>query len=50
MQSFTLTITISADGESVEGTIRGMQGKKCSNVAALLDEVGRELEHRHTVD
>jgi hypothetical protein len=50
MQNFTLTITISEDGETVEGTISGMQGKKCSNVAALLDKVGGELEHRHTID
>ena len=50
MQNFTLTITISADGEEVVGQISGMQGKKCSNVAALLDKVGNELEHKHTVD
>ena len=50
MQNFTLTITISADGETVEGQISGMQGKKCSNIAALLDKVGNELEHKHTVD
>jgi hypothetical protein len=50
MQNFTLTITISADGETVEGQISGMQGKKCSNIAALLDKVGNELDHRHTVD
>jgi len=50
MQNFTLTISISADGETVEGEIAGMQGKKCSNIAALLDKVGIETEHRHTVD
>ena len=50
MQEFTLTINISADGETVEGTVTGMQGKGCSNVAALLDRVGQELEHRHTDD
>ena len=35
---------------TVEGTVTGMQGKKCSNTAALLDKVGEELEHRHTAD
>lgn len=50
MQDFTLTITISADGEEVVGEVSGMKGKKCSDVAALLDQVGDELEHRHTDD
>jgi hypothetical protein len=27
-----------------------MQGKRCSNIAALLDKVGEELDHRHTAD
>jgi hypothetical protein len=49
-QQFTLTINISADGETVEGTITEIQGKACSNIARLLDKVGRELEHRHTDD
>ena len=50
MQEFTLIVEISADGETVEGTVQGMHGKKCANVAALLDQVGQELEHRHTAD
>jgi len=50
MQEFTLVVSISADGEIVEGEVQGMHGKKCANVAALLDQVGEELEHRHTGD
>jgi len=50
MQEFTLTITISADGETVEGEVSGIKGKRCSDVAALLDKVGEETEHRHTAD
>ena len=50
MQDFTLTITISPDGETVEGAITGIKGKRCSNIAALLDKVGEELEHCHTAD
>lgn len=50
MQQFTLTITISADGETVEGEVAGMKGKKCAGVAKLLDQVGEELEHRRTAD
>lgn len=47
MQEFKLTITISPDGEIVEGEVSGMKGKKCANVSRLLDQVGEELEHRH---
>ena len=50
MQEFKLTVTISADGETVVGEISGIKGKKCSDIAALLDQVGDELEHRHTSD
>jgi len=50
MQDFELTITISADGETVVGEVAGMRGKRCANVAALLDRVGQELEHRHTAE
>jgi hypothetical protein len=50
MQEFKLTITISPDGETVEGEVSRMKGKKCANVAKLLDQVGEELEHRHTAD
>ena len=49
-QQFELTIEISADGRTVTGTITGIHGHKCENVAALLDEIGLEVEHRHTPD
>ena len=49
-QDFTFIVEISADGREVQGTVQGMAGKSCGNVAALLDKVGRELEHRHTED
>ena len=49
-QDFEFIVNISADGHEVEGTVGGVAGKSCSNVAALLDKVGRELEHRHTDD
>lgn len=49
-QNFTLTITISKDGETVIGEVAGISGKKCSDIAALLDQVGEETEHRHTAD
>jgi len=48
MQEFTMTISISADGETVTGTIHGIKGKSCSNVAHLLDEIGTEIAHHHT--
>ena len=50
MQEFTLRITISADGETVTGQIHGIKGKKCTNVAHLLDEIGQETEHYHTYE
>jgi len=50
MQAFTLTITISVDGETVVGEVSGIKGKRCSDIAALLDKVGDETEHRHTAD
>jgi hypothetical protein len=49
-QAFELTIEISADGRTVKGTVGGVAGKTCENVAALLDQVGREVEHAHTPD
>jgi hypothetical protein len=49
-QQFELTIDISADGRTVTGTVTGIHGHTCENVAALLDEVGREVEHKHTAD
>jgi hypothetical protein len=49
-QQFELTIEISPDGRTVTGTVEGIHGHKCENVTALLDEVGREVEHRHTPD
>jgi len=48
MQEFTLTITISADGEIVTGQVAGIKGKRCADVSALLDKVGEELEHCRT--
>ena len=50
MQAFTLTITISTDGETVVGEVEGIKGKRCSDISALLDKVGEELEHRHTAE
>jgi len=50
MQEFTFNITISADGETVVGEIHGIKGKKCTNVARLLDTIGTEIEHRHTAE
>jgi len=49
-QEFTFTITISADGETVEGQVKGMKGHKCESVQHVLDQVGEEIEHRHTVE
>ena len=50
MQNFVLIVEISADGETVAGQVQGVHGKKCANISALLDQVGQELEHRHTAD
>ena len=50
MQDFTLTITISPDGETVVGQVSGVKGKVCSDIVALLDQVGDEIEHHHTAD
>jgi hypothetical protein len=49
-QEFEFVIEISADGETVSGTVEGVAGKSCGGVAALLDKVGEELEHRSTAD
>lgn len=49
-QAFTFTIDISADGETVQGTVAGIKGKSCGNVQKLLDQLGEELEHTHTAD
>jgi len=48
MQDFELTITISPDGETVEGEVKGIKGHGCGDVQKLLDKIGDELEHRHT--
>lgn len=48
MQEFTFQIMISADGETVTGEVQGIKGKRCEDVQHVLDEVGKELEHRHT--
>lgn len=50
MEEFTLIVDISADGETVEGEVQGIHGKRCANIVALLDKVGEEIEHRHTAD
>lgn len=50
MQDFVLVIEISADGETVSGEVEGIHGKRCSDISALLDQVGQEVEHRHTAD
>jgi len=47
-QEFEYTITISADGKTVDGTVHGIKGKACSKVAKILDGVGTELEDKHT--
>jgi hypothetical protein len=47
-QEFTFSITISADGETVEGQVHGMAGHKCEDVLHVLDQIGEEIEHRHT--
>jgi hypothetical protein len=49
-QDFTFTIDISADGQTVEGTVTGMTGHKCSDVSKILNALGQEVEHRHTGD
>jgi hypothetical protein len=49
-QEFTFTITISADGETVEGQVEGMKGRKCEDVQHVLDQIGAEVEHRHTAE
>jgi len=48
MQEFTLNITISEDGETVEGQVEGMKGHKCEDVQHVLDQIGQELEHHRT--
>jgi len=50
LQDFTFTINVSADGATVEGTVTGMTGHKCSDVSKILNALGQELEHRHTGD
>lgn len=50
MQEFTLIIDISADGEEVVGEVKGIAGKRCHDIQGLLDQVGQEIEHRHTAD
>lgn len=49
-QNFTFTIDISANGETVTGTVAGIKGKTCHNVQKMLDDLGQEIEHRHTSD
>lgn len=48
MQEFTFRITISADGEEVTGEVHGVKGHSCEDVQHVLDEIGREVEHRRT--
>lgn len=48
MQEFTLRIVISADGETVTGEVHGVKGHSCEDVQHVLDEIGNEIEHRHT--
>jgi len=48
MQEFTFRITISADGETVTGEVQGVKGHSCEDVQRVLDEIGREVEHRRT--
>jgi hypothetical protein len=50
MQEFKFVISISADGETVEGEIKGIKGHKCEDVQHVLDQIGVEVEHRHTAE
>jgi hypothetical protein len=47
-QDFRFVIIISADGETVTGEVHGIKGKSCEDVQRVLDEVGQELDYRHT--
>jgi hypothetical protein len=49
MQNFTFEIVIHTDG-TVEGTVHGVKGHRCSDVVKILDGLGLELEHKHTDD
>lgn len=49
-QEFTLIITISEDGETATAEVNGIKGRKCSDVAKMVEELGEVIEHRHTAD
>lgn len=49
-QDFEFVITISADGETVTGEVKGLKGHKCEDVQHVLDQIGNEIEHHHTAE
>ena len=49
-QEFTLTVTISADGETVETEVAGIKGSGCHALQEMFNKLGDELEHRQTAE
>lgn len=47
---FEFTITISEDGNTVEGLVQKLAGPNCGHVSGIIADLGEEVEHRHTAD